>query len=247
MTACVKDIRETFGDMLNHRHFTIDRTGRRTLEIVGASFLADDKVVFGIVNNDYVRREIRWYENQSTNINDIEGETPKAWIATGNRHGEINSNYGHLIYSDKYANQFQCVVNELHNNPNSRRAQMIYNRPSIWYEAFENGKNDFICTNAVTYYVRNGRLHCVVQMRSNDLIYGYKNDYAWQLYVLHNVLFELNRKGNDYDLGDIHWQVMNLHVYEPHFYLVDYFNKTNDIAITKKMFREKYPESEYAQ
>ena len=96
---------------------------------------------------------------------------------------DINSNYGHLIESDKYHGQFYQALDELIRNPDSRRATMIYTRPSIWVEAFEHDKNDFICTNAVTYYIRNGSIHAVVQMRSNDVVYGYKNDYAWQLHV----------------------------------------------------------------
>lgn len=92
---------------------------------------------------------------------------------------------------------------------------MIYTRPSIWLEYNENGKNDFICTNSVTYYIRDGALHCVVQMRSNDVIFGYRNDYAWQEHVLCELADEL-----DVDDGDIHWQVQNLHVYERHFDLV---------------------------
>jgi len=107
------------------------------------------------------------------------------------------------------------VVAELQHNPDSRRASMIYTRPSIWTEFNENGKNDFICTNAVTYYIRNDELHCVVQMRSNDVVFGYKNDYAWQSYVLGQVANSL-----EIGAGYIHWQVQNLHVYERHFHLV---------------------------
>ena len=81
---------------------------------------------------------------------------------------------------------------------------MIYTRPSIWLEYNENGKNDFICTNSVTYYIRNEKLHCVVQMRSNDVIFGYRNDYAWQEWVLIDLASELG-----YGVGDIHWQVQN--------------------------------------
>ena len=92
---------------------------------------------------------------------------------------------------------------------------MIYQRPSIQVEFQENGKNDFICTNAVTYYIRDEKLSCVVQMRSNDVVYGYKNDYAWQRFVLNTLAQDLN-----VDTGDIMWQVQNLHVYEKHFDLV---------------------------
>ena len=135
-----------------------------------------------------------------------------------------------LIFDDKYYRQFDNVINELSNNPDTRRASMIYTRPSIWVEFDENGKNDFICTNSVTYYIRDGKLNCVVQMRSNDVIFGYKNDYAWQLYVLeqltqeYNSCYLANAADADYrremEVGDIIWQVQNLHVYERHFDLV---------------------------
>lgn len=232
----VSDIREYFKSELASGNVTVDRGGNETIELLGASFLADEPAIFGTPNQDYIDREIEWYESESTNVNDIPGETPKAWVMTGNDHGEINSNYGHLIWSEKYYNQYNKVLHELYNNPNSRRAQMIYNRPSIWHEAFENGKNDFICTNAVTYYIRDQKLHCVVQMRSNDVIFGYKNDYAWQQYVLNKLTNDLNRQhailsesktsrviNTGYallEVGDIHWQVMNLHVYDRHFHLV---------------------------
>jgi len=135
---------------------------------------------------------------------------------TANMYGEINSNYGHLIWSEKLYNQYDQVVCELTNNPDSRRGSMIYTRPSIWTEYNENGKNDFICTNSVTYYIRDSALHCVVQMRSNDVVFGYKNDYAWQSYILSVLANDLG-----YNVGDIHWQVQNLHVYEKHFNLVE--------------------------
>jgi thymidylate synthase len=88
----------------------------------------------------------------------------------------------------------------------------------------EDGKNDFICTNAVTYYIRDNSLHSVVQMRSNDVVFGYKNDYAWQLYVLEQMVSDYNDCKEDgtpeLKVGDIIWQVQNLHVYERHFHLV---------------------------
>ena len=98
---------------------------------------------------------------------------------------------------------------------------MIYTRPSIWKEYNENDKNDFICTNAVTYYIRDNRLDCVVQMRSNDVVFGYKNDYAWQEFVLRKLASDISfSRGEEIESGFIHWQVQNLHVYERHFKLV---------------------------
>jgi len=222
----VTDIRKFFIGELNDEAFTMDKTGQKTIELIGANFIADEPVIFGEVNQYYVDAEITWYENQSTNINDIYGvgqqKPPKAWQYAANEHGEINSNYGHLIYSPKFYQQYDQVLDELLNNPDSRRGTMIYTRPSIWKEYNENDKNDFICTNAVTYYIRENRLDCVVQMRSNDVVFGYKNDYAWQQYMLQKVCDAYNKLNMFDEIGPgvMIWQVQNLHVYERHFNLV---------------------------
>jgi len=213
----VSDIRQYFIDELHDEAFTEDRTGQKTIELLGASFLADEPAIFGIPNEDYIEAELDWYNSSSTNVNDIhpDKDAPAAWQYAANDHGEINSNYGHLIYDDKFFNQYDRVCEELYDNQDSRRASMIYTRPSIWVEYNENGKNDFICTNAVTYYIRNNELQSVVQMRSNDVVFGYKNDIAWQQHVLESLANDLN-----IEPGFIQWQVQNLHVYERHFHLV---------------------------
>ena len=220
----VNDIREIFVNALRHEQFSTDKTGCKTIEIIGASFIANEPAIFGKPNEEYIEAEIEWYASKSTNITDIypEGdkEPPQAWQYTANVHGEINSNYGHLIWSKKYHKQYDKVLKELITNPDSRRASMVYQRPSIWLDYKEQGKNDFICTNAVTYYIRDEALHCVVQMRSNDVIFGYRNDFAWQKHVLDMLRDDLYFEGVNLKRGDIHWQVQNLHVYERHFHLV---------------------------
>ena len=217
------DIREEFRFLYEAGLFTSDRSGGKTIEIIGASFIADEPAIFGEPNQEYINAEIDWYKMRSTNINDIYGtdymakSPPAAWKMTANKHGEINSNYGRIIYSDQYYDQYNHVLNELQDNPGSRRATMVYNRPSIWCEYNENGKSDFICTNAVTYYIRGDVLHAVVQMRSNDVVFGYKNDYAWQRYVMQELI---NDHRDDLRMGTLHWQVQNLHIYDRHFGLI---------------------------
>jgi thymidylate synthase len=224
----VDDIRQHFIGELNDGEFTIDKTGARTIELIGASFIADAPSIFGTPSKEYIDKEIEWYESESTNINDInEGnEPPAAWKYAADQYGNINSNYGHLIYSQKYYGQYWQALDELVSNPDGRRAMMVYNRPSIWAEYNENGKSDFICTNAVTYYIRDNILHGVVQMRSNDVVFGYKNDYAWQRYVLDKLVkdYNINRQilldRDPIEAGHLIWQVQNLHIYERHFDLV---------------------------
>ena len=222
------DIKHYFINALAKEDFVMDRSGQKTIELIGASFFADQPAIFGTPNESYIEIEKAWYESQSTNVNWIpetyNRNVPEAWKASANQFGQINSNYGHLIYSDKYHHQYGQVLDELLTNPDGRRASMIYTRPSIWMEYNEDGKNDFICTNAVTYYIRDNYLQSVVQMRSNDVVFGYKNDYAWQLYVLEQMVKDYNDCANqgapELKVGDIIWQVQNLHVYERHFHLV---------------------------
>ena len=226
----VKDIREFFIGELKDEAYEIDKTGQRTIEMLGASFIADEQSIFGEPSQSYINAELAWYESQSTNIHDIHGadkEPPQAWQYSADPHGNINSNYGHLVFADKYHNQFENAFEELWKNCESRRAQMIYNRPSIWVEFDEGGKSDFICTNAQTFYIRDGVLMMVSQMRSNDVVFGYKNDYAWAQYLMDKFVDQWNTKA--LRLGSKHftiqkgmliWQVQNLHVYERHFGLV---------------------------
>ena len=228
MTMRVRDIRRHFKDELRQERFIIDKTGAKTIELIGASFIADEESIFGTPNEEYINKEIEWYNSMSTNINDInkEGEPPAAWKYAANEHGEINSNYGLLTMSEQYHDQLGHVADELVTNPDSRRACMIYNRPSIWLEYDKGGMSDFICTNAVSYMIRDEKLISVVQMRSNDVVYGYKNDYAWQKWIQREVcdLINIDQHENYKTLvkpGDIYWQVQNLHVYEKHFNLVE--------------------------
>ena len=164
-------------------------------------FNADEDSIFGEVNWDYVQREEAWYNSISLNVNDIPGGAPQIWKTVADPDGFINSNYGWAIYSPENGftkdpesparNQFKCVLAELKKNPESRRAIMIYTRPSMWLDYNKNGRSDFMCTNTVQYLIRGGKLNSIVNMRSNDSIFGFRNDRAWQKHVQEKLASEL--------------------------------------------------------
>jgi len=233
------DVRNLFKALLANKQFTsVNReanllgfTGATTIEIVNASFIADEPSIFGEVNQDYVQREEEWYNSMSLNVNDIPGGPPQIWKTVADKDGFINSNYGWCIYSsangfthyddivsqliDNDSQYTRCAI-ELRKNPESRRAMMIYTRPSMWLDYNKNGRSDFMCTNAVQYLIRNGELHAIVQMRSNDAVFGYKNDWAWQHHVLTKLAADLA-----VPVGNIFWNAGSLHVYARHYTLVD--------------------------
>ena len=215
-TNTVANVRSHFRTLKKFEDYVVDKTGVKLLEIINASFIADQPTIFGKPNDDYIKREIEWYESKSLNVNDIPGGPPKIWKEVADPHGWINSNYGWCIWSISNFSQYDNVLSELRKNPNSRRAIMIYTRPTMWLDYDIRGRSDFMCTNAVQYLIRENRLHAVVQMRSNDVVFGYRNDYAWQSHVMDKLCNELN-----VERGNIHWNVGSLHVYERHFDLVD--------------------------
>ena len=212
----VNNIRNIFREKLKMEDFVTDKTGVKTIEIINASFFADQDAIFGTPNLDYIERELQWYKSKSLNVNDIPGGAPEIWKMVANPNGRINSNYGWCIYSFENGDQFNKVVEELKRNPDSRRGTMIYNRPSMHYDYNTSGMSDFMCTNAVQYLIRDGKVNALVYMRSNDAVFGYKNDYAWQKHVLQEVCNELNLP-----MGNIYWNVASLHVYERHFKFVN--------------------------
>jgi len=225
----VHDIRSEFADMLERGEFVTDKGGQRTIEIINASFIADEKSIFGVINEDYVKRELEWYRSLSLCVNDIPGGAPAIWKQVADKYGRINSNYGWCIYSADNHHQFVKVVDELVKSPLSRRATMIYIRPTMHEDYCRDGMSDFMCTYSTQYYIRNGLLHASVFMRSNDAVYGYKNDYAWQHYVHKEVLQAVNGKSNTvYGLGDMHWNAGSLHVYERHFDIVNEWKSNDD-------------------
>ncbi len=211
----VKDIRKMFKTAYDNQEFTLDRTGAKTIEILGATFIADEDYIVRTPNYEYIEREIEWYESMSLYVKDIPGKTPTIWEAVSSKHGEINSNYGWCIWSRKNFDQYENVLAELKNNPDSRRATMIYNRPSMHYDFNRDGMNDFMCTFANSFFIRNGKLVSHYIMRSNDSVFGYNNDVHWAMHVQTKLAQDLG-----VEEGDLIWTASNLHVYERHFDLL---------------------------
>lgn len=211
----VSDVRKWFCDLKTQQEYVTDKSGCKMIEVVGATFVADEAAIFGVVNKDYVEREIAWYRSMSCNVNDIPGGPPAAWKACATKDGTINSNYGYLIWGDENHKQYDHVLAELKRAPESRRAEMIYTRPSIWNEYNRDGMSDFICTDSVQYFIRDGKLIADVRMRSNDVVFGYKNDKFWQDYVHVQLANDLG-----IPVGAMIWHAGSLHVYERHWSLV---------------------------
>lgn len=78
--------------------------------LINVTFEADESIIFGTLNTDYAKNELKWYESQSLNVYDIPDKVPQIWINVSDKDGFINSNYGWCIFSEENKNQFDNVV-----------------------------------------------------------------------------------------------------------------------------------------
>lgn len=216
------EIRQILTDKYKRGDFRILYEGTdhevKTIEIQHAHFLADKDWIVREPNYEYAEREIQWYESQSLNVNDIPGKVPAIWQQVADNNGIINSNYGWVIYSPQNFLQYQNCIESLVKDRHTRQACMIYNRPSMQYECRMNGMSDFMCTFSTQVFLNGNKLDYIVNMRSNDAIFGYDNDVIWHRHVQRKMCQDLsNRLLEEIIPGDIIWNAGSFHVYERHF------------------------------
>ena len=205
--------------------FVIDKSGVKVIELIDHHISnlnpKQPYLDFGVrkTNEDYVKKESNWYNSQSLSINGYVDDV-KIWKQVADKDGLVNSNYGWCIYSKDNYNQYENCLHELEKNQYSRRACMIYNRPSMQIDYCKNGMSDFICTFSTQQFIRNNKLYYIVNMRSNDSIFGFGNDFAWHCEVYNKLYNDLKKTYPKLKYGKIHWNAGSFHIYERHFDLL---------------------------
>lgn len=156
-------------------------------------------------NKDYADYEFDWYLKGDRDALEI-SERAKIWknmMIPGTTN--VVSNYGYFWNKN---NQLARMIEELKNNPNSRRAILVH----YDIEELDIYKYDTPCNFALNFYIHRGKLELSVFARSIDLWFGFGNDqYCF------SKLMELVSENTGYPIGQMHWHVTNLHVYERHW------------------------------
>jgi thymidylate synthase len=122
--------------------------------------------------------------------------------------------YGKKIFSAREGgeSQWSAVTNLLRTDPESRRAILTLQSA----EDRSLSGRDVACATSLQFLVRAGALHAVVNMRSNDAVWGLPYD----LFVF-TMFQELMAVTLGLDLGSYHHVAASLHVYERHFQLAE--------------------------
>lgn len=219
-----------------------ERTGNRVLYSV--DWVADQPSMIGKVNQDWVRRELDWFFNGTDDIMDMEGPVPALFQACAGDDDRVNSAYGYILFGEgdrlpAPPTLFQRVVDSFINEgTGTRHAVAIISDRDIHQLAYYNGRNDFICTNALNFMIdADNRLHIIAQMRSMDAVFGYRADYSMWDALMDFLLMRLEEAGIEgLHRGDITFQVANLHVYPRHFQLLSDTAADTDERIERRVW-----------
>lgn len=212
-------------DKLTNNTFVIDKTGVKVVELLSCQIKGliptQPELNFNNIRKtpeNYIKQEMQWYLSQSLSIIGYV-DNIKIWndVCTKDSQKEVNSNYGWCIFSKENYSQYQFALAELINNKESRRACMIYNRPSMTIEYNRNGMSDYICTYNTQQFIRDDALVYIVNMRSNDAIYGFFSDFPWHCYVYTKFYNDLKQSYPNLKIGEIIWNANSFHLYENNF------------------------------
>lgn len=218
-----------------------------TKELLHTVFLADKNYIVRKPKEPYQTNELEWFISQSRKVEDLKsfaGFIPKIWNDIADIEGIINSNYGWCCLSKENGSQFYNAMKHLEKDKNSRRAIMIYNRPSMhndwsigrtygtntrkiitqnyhWHyltsKEYKELRGDFMCCQNNHFIIRDNKLIMTVHMRSLDAVYGYNADYIWFDWIFDKAVQYLKKTYEDLERGDMVIYADSVHVYEMHY------------------------------
>ena len=159
----------------------------------------------------------------------------------------LNSAYGRRIRARLdletmwSASQWDACKKTLIDDPDSRRAILIINRPEDNIIAAYEGSKDVPCTLSLQFFIRRNRLDLHVTMRSSDTFWGLSYDLFTFTLLQECMLLELRREMPALELGTYSHCSGSLHIYEHHFKISsavveDYLSKEFQAAAPMEPF-----------
>ena len=193
-----------------------DRTGTGTLSLFGHQMRFNLADGFPLVTTKkcHVKSiiyELLWFLNGDTNIKYLKDHGVSIWDEWADENGELGPVYGHQWRSWKSADgkvvdQISNAVNDIKNNPNSRR---------IIVSAWNAGEIDKMalapCHALFQFYVANNKLSCQLYQRSCDVFLGVPLNIA-----SYSLLTHMMAQQCDLDVGDFVWTGGDVHLYSNH-------------------------------
>lgn len=164
-----------------------DRTGTGTKSIFGHQMRFDLSKGFPMVTTKKLHlksiiHELLWFINGDTNVKYLQENGVKIWDSWADQNGDLGPVYGAQWrnWNNEGIDQLSAVIDQIKNNPNSRRIIVSAWNPSVMPDTTvsfaENVANKKAalppCHAFFQFYVAEGKLSCQLYQRSADVFLG---------------------------------------------------------------------------
>ena len=213
--------------VLDNGELKEDRTGTGTKSIFGYQmrFNLDDGFPMVTTKKLHLKSiiyELLWFLKGDTNIKYLQENGVKIWDAWADSNGDLGPVYGFQWrnWNNDGIDQISNLINDLKNNPSSRRHLISAWNPSVLPDtskSFEanvaNGKAALPpCHAFFQFHVINGKLSCQLYQRSADIFLGVPFNIA-----SYSLLTIMIAQVCDLKVGDFIHTFGDAHIYSNHF------------------------------
>ncbi|MDR2748368.1 MAG: thymidylate synthase [Bifidobacteriaceae bacterium] len=191
-----------------------DRTGVGTTSYFGAQIRYDLSKGFPLITTKKVHfkaivHELLWFLQGSSNIKYLQENNVRIWNEWADENGELGPVYGVQwrswpTYDGGSIDQISNVVEQIQNNPNSRRLLV-----SAWNVALVDKMALPPCHLLFQFYVNDGKLSCQLYQRSADLFLGVPFNIA-----SYSLLTHMIASVTGLEVGDFIWTGGDCHIYD---------------------------------
>jgi len=149
--------------------------------------------------------EFLWYLTKSDDVDFITAYIPNYKKEVG-PDGRINGAYGPRLFSTYGLDQIEAVLDLLKRKPHSRRAVLqLYGATDLKID------QEVPCTTTLQFFIREGKLHLMASLRSNDAYLGLPHDV-----FCFTMLQEMIANRLEIELGEYVQMVGSFHLYDKH-------------------------------
>ena len=203
-----------------------DRTGTGTLSTFGYQMRFDLSDGLPLLTTKKLHlksiiHELLWFIKGETNTKYLKENNVKIWDAWSDENGDLGPVYGHQWrnWNSDEVDQISILIDQIKNNPNSRRMIVSAWNPSVLPDTSEsfsknvaNGKAALPpCHAFFQFYVSEGKLSCQLYQRSADTFLGVPFNIA--SYALFTMMIA---QVTNLEVGDFIHTFGDVHLYNNH-------------------------------
>lgn len=235
----MKNYLDLLQDILDNGVHKGDRTGTGTQSVFGRQLRYDLSEGFPLVTTKRIHlksvvHELLWFLSGDTNIAYLKENGVKIWDDWADENGDLGPVYGSQWRTWEAPNgekidQIAAVVDSIKNNPDSRRHLV-----SAWNVAEINNMKLPPCHFAFQFYVAEGKLSCMLTMRSVDTFLGLPFNIASYALLTHMIAQQC-----DLEVGDFIWSGGDVHIYSNHVEQVKTQLEREPFALPKLVIKRK--------